>query len=147
MRDDVCRRIKEFRVGLGLKQADVDAGAELPKNSTSKMERGLREPTAGELIRVAKMFRVPLEAFTGEEASFVAREEAKIVEALRELTFEEYKDVLQGLEYRLYYKAKDSLGKEKIALGCLVSALQKLSQNDMRPRTNIAATVRDRKKG
>lgn len=138
-------KIKELRIARGLNQSEVDSDANLPTNSTSKIERGLRNATADELIRIAKTLGVPLDAFSDDATSYVAREEVKIVEALRELSFDEYRDFLRKVEARIYFKAKDAFGKEKIALGGLVSSLRKMSESDLRPRTNIAISLKERK--
>lgn len=143
----VADKIKELRIARGLKQADIDLDADLPTNSTSKIERGMRSATAEELIRIAKTLGVPLDAFSDEETSYVAREEVRIVEALRELSFEEYREFLRKVEARIYFKAKDATGKEKIGLGALVSSLRKMSEHDLRPRTNIAANIKESRKG
>jgi hypothetical protein len=89
---------------------------------------------------------VPLDAFSDESTAYVAREEVKIVEALRELSFDEYREFLRKVEARIYFKAKDAPGKEKIALGALVSSLRKMSESDLRPRTNIAASIKERRR-
>ena len=147
MQATVANKIKELRMARGLKQADVDAHADLPMNSTSKIERGLRNATADELIRISKTFSVPLDAFSGESTAYVSREEVRVVEALRELSFVEYRDLLRKVEARIYFKAKDAFGKEKIELGALVSALRQMSESDLRPRTNIAGSIKERRKG
>lgn len=143
----VREKIKKLRMARGLKQSDIDANAGLPTNSISKIERGIRSATAEELIRIAKTLGVPLDAFSDESTAYVAREEVKIVEALRELSFEEYRDFLRKVEARIYFKAKDAHGKEKIGLGALVSSLRKMCDCDLRPRTNIAANIRESRKG
>ena len=146
MQLSVADKIKELRMARGLKQSDVDGDAGLPLNSTSKIERGLRNATADELIRIAKTLGVPLDAFSDESTAYVAREEVKIVEALRELTFEEYRDFLRKVEARIYFKAKDAPCKQKVALGALVSSLRKMSESDLRPRTNIAASIKEKRR-
>ena len=134
--DWLAVRIKALRGARGLKQSEIDAEANLPVNSTSKIERGLRSATAEELVRIARTLGVPLDAFSDEATSFVASEEVKVIEALRELAFADYREILRKIEARIYFKTKYAQGREKAVLMGLVSSLQTLSDHDLRPRTS-----------
>ena len=86
--------------------------AELPRSTISKIEKGKREATASELIRISQSLGVNLNVFSSNDSSFVYSEEVKVIEALREIPFDDYQRLIKTLEAQVYFAAKD-VGKEK----------------------------------
>jgi hypothetical protein len=75
-------------------------------------------------------------------SEFVYQEEIRVIEALREIPFEDYKQILRTLEARVYFMAKDAQSPLKEHLRELVSELTHLSQTDRRPRSDFAERKR-----
>jgi len=128
----------------GLKQSTLDELSNLPTSTTCKIERGIREASAGELVRIAKALSVTMDSLVSSSSSFVYQEEIKVIEALREIPFAEYKRTLNRLEADVYYLAKDAKGTHKERLNELVTFLISLAQNDQRPRSHISDSKRIR---
>ena len=76
----------------------------------------------------------PVDSLTGASDSFIYREEIKVVEALREIPFEDYKRIMSMLEASVYYTAKDVDENKKGQLLDLVTTLASFMKNDQRPR-------------
>jgi transcriptional regulator with XRE-family HTH domain len=127
-------RIRKARIAKSMKQADLDTDAELPRSTISKIELGNREITTNELIRIARALRTPIDSLTGSSDSFIYSEEIKIVEALREIPFDDYKRIISMIEASVYYTAKDADDNKKDKLRDLVSNLASFMKNDQRPR-------------
>lgn len=145
MRSDltyIANRIKDVRKSRGLKQSELDERAELSKAATTKIERGLREATASELVRIAKALGVTLDTLATGKTDFVYQEELKVVEALRTIPFEDYKRILGMVEAQVYFSAKDTDEQTKEYLLSLVTELAYLSQADRRPRADFAEKKR-----
>jgi transcriptional regulator with XRE-family HTH domain len=130
----IGERIRKARLAKKIKQSALDADAELPRSSISKIELGNREITTNELIRIARALGTPVDSLTGNSDGFIYREEIKIVEALREIPFEDYKRIISMLEASVYYTAKDANTNKKDSLLDLVSNLASFMKNDQRPR-------------
>lgn len=130
----IATRIKSLRMAKAMKQSDLDERASLPATSISKIERAQREATASELVRIAKALGVTLDALAVGSDAFVYQEEIKIIEALREIDFEDYKRILGTLEARVYFAAKDSEMPRKEYLEELVPSLSSMTAADRRPR-------------
>ena len=130
----IGERIRKARIAKKIKQSDLDSDAELPRSSVSKIELGNREITTNELIRIARALGTPVDSLTGASDSFIYNEEVKIVEALREIPFEDYKRIISMLEASVYYTAKDVNENKKAQLLDLVTGLATLAKNDQRPR-------------
>jgi transcriptional regulator with XRE-family HTH domain len=137
----IAQRLRALRVSKSLKQSEIDELSDLPKSSTSKIETEKREATADELIRISKALGVSLDTFCGS-SEFVYREEIKIVEALRAISFEDYKRILGMIEAQVYFLAKDAEPEEKKYLQGLVTTLNQLTSSDQRPRTRFADVKR-----
>ncbi len=120
----------------------MDEAANLPRSTTSKIENNKREATASELVRIAQVLGVTLDTLVSGDSAFVYREEIKVIEALREIPFEDYQRILRTLEAQVYFAAKDAKAPLKEHLQDLVAALTNLSQVDRRPRTHIADVKR-----
>lgn len=127
-----------------MKQAELDERAELPRSSISKIENEKREATASELARIAQALGVTLDVLVAGKSAFVYQEEIKVIEALREIPFEDYKRILGTLEAQVYFAAKDARPPLKEHLLELVSELTHLSQADRRPRSDFAERKRVR---
>lgn len=130
----IGERIRKARLAKKIKQSDLDADAELPRSSISKIELGNREITTSELIRIARALGTPVDSLTGASDSFIYREEIKVVEALREIPFEDYKRIMSMLEASVYYTSKDVDENKKSQLLDLVTSLASFMKNDQRPR-------------
>ena len=133
----IANRIKAVRMSRGLKQSDLDERANLSKAATTKIERGLREATASELVRIAKALGVTLDTLATGKTDFVYQEELKVVEALRVIPFEDYKHILGMIEAQVYFSAKDANEDAKEYFLNLVTELAHLAQADRRPRADF----------
>lgn len=140
----IAERIRTVRIARGLKQAEIDNLAGLPISSTSKIERNMREATASELVRIAQALGMTLDTLLSGKSAFVYQEEIKVIEALREIPFDDYKQILRTLEAQVYFSAKDAKPPLKEHLIDLVSELTRLSQSDIRPRSDFAERKRVR---
>ena len=130
----IGERIRKARLAKKIKQSDLDSDAELPRSTISKIELGNREITTSELIRIARALGTPVDSLTGNSDGFIYSEEVKVVEALREIPFEDYKRIISMIEASVYYTAKDSEANKKDYLLNLVSSLASFVKNDQRPR-------------
>ncbi|MEA9358459.1 helix-turn-helix transcriptional regulator [Bacteriovorax sp. PP10] len=137
----IGERIRKARLAKQMKQSDLDIDAELPRTAISKIELGNRGITTSELVRIARALGTPVDSLTGNNESFIYNEEIKIVEALREIPFEDYKRILTMLEASVYYTAKDSDEIKKIQLQDLVSNLAAFTKFDQRPRPIQKSTL------
>lgn len=140
----IASRIRSLRIAKEMKQAELDERAELPRSSISKIETSKREATASELVRIAQALGVTLDILVAGQDAFVYVEEIKVIEALREIPFDDYKRILGTIEAQVYFTAKDAKAPLKQHLDALVAALTHLSQSDRRPRSRIAETKRVR---
>lgn len=138
----IANRIRSLRVAKEMKQSDLDKRADLPITSISKIETSKREATASEIVRIAQALGVTLDVLVTGEDAFVYQEEIKVIEALREIPFDDYKRILGTLEAQVYFAAKDAKAPLKEHLEELVAALTHLSQSDRRPRSRIAEKKR-----
>lgn len=138
----IADRIRSLRIAKNMKQADLDEKTELPRSSISKIENGKREATASELVRIAQALGVTLDMLVTDSDSFVYQEEMKVIEALREIPFDDYRRILHTLEAQVYFAAKDSSLGRKEFLDDLVGSLTQLSQGDRRPRSHFAENKR-----
>lgn len=130
----IADRIRSLRMAKSLKQADLDVAAKLPRSSISKIENGKREATASEIVRISQVLGVTLDMLVREDSSFVYSEEIKVIEALREISFEDYQRIIKMIEAQVYFASKDVSDEHKVYLKNLVTALAGLSQRDQRPR-------------
>lgn len=140
----IANRIRALRMAKGLKQSELDERTGMPQNSTSKIERLRKEATASEVVRIAKTLGVTLDVLVNDEDTFVYQEEIKVVEALREIPFEDYKRVLSQVEAQVYFSAKDAGAERRKHLEGLVVALGQLGRADRRPRSSFAEKKRIR---
>lgn len=138
----IADRIRSLRIAKNMKQADLDEKTELPRSSISKIENGKREATASELVRIAQALGVTLDMLVTDGDSFVYQEEMKVIEALREIPFDDYRRILHTLEAQVYFAAKDTSPSRKEFLEDLVGSLTQLSQGDRRPRSYFAENKR-----
>ena len=138
----IADRIRSLRIAKNMKQADLDEKTELPRSSISKIENGKREATASELVRIAQALGVTLDMLVTDSDSFVYQEEMKVIEALREIPFDDYRRILHTLEAQVYFAAKDTSSRRKEFLEDLVGSLTQLSQGDRRPRSHFAENKR-----
>ncbi len=145
MHVDLTDKIKALRKAKQLTQAELDEMVGLPKSSISKIENGKREPTANELVKIANCLGVSLGVFSSTDDVFVFSEEAKVVEALREIPFDDYQRLMKTLEAKVYFASKDVNKEKKEYLQDLVAALSMLSTTDQRPRSHFAERQRIRK--
>lgn len=83
-----------------------------------------------------------LDMLVTESDAFVYREEMKVIEALREIPFEDYRRILHTLEAQVYFAAKDTEQDRKEFLEELVGSLTQLSQGDRRPRSHFLENKR-----
>lgn len=125
-----------------IKQSELDKAAELPRSSISKIETKKREASISECVRIAKTLGVALDMLVSDDDAFVYREEIRIIEALREIPFEDYHRILQTLESSVYFTAKDAGDAQKEHLQKLVRALNTLSRADRRPRNQLGSVKR-----
>ena len=138
----IADRIRSLRIAKNVKQSELDEKTELPKSSISKIENGKREATASELVRIAQALGVTLDMLVTDSDSFVYQEEMKVIEALREIPFDDYRRILHTLEAQVYFAAKDTTPGRKEYLEGLVGSLTQLSQGDRRPRSHFAENKR-----
>ena len=138
----IADRIRSLRIARNVKQAELDKKTELPRSSISKIENGKREATASELVRIAQALGVTLDMLVTDSDSFVYQEEMKVIEALREIPFDDYRRILHTLEAQVYFAAKDTTPGRKEYLEGLVGSLTQLSQGDRRPRSHFAENKR-----
>lgn len=138
----ISDRIRSLRIARNMKQAELDEKTELPRSSISKIENGKREATASELVRIAQALSVTLDMLVTDGDSFVYQEEMKVIEALREIPFDDYRRILHTLEAQVYFTSKDSTPIRKKYLEELVGSLTQLSQGDHRPRSHFAENKR-----
>lgn len=131
---EIGERIRQARLAKKMKQSDLDTDANLPRSSVSKIELGNREITTPELMRIARALGTPIDSLTGDGQSFVYNEEIKIIEALREIPFEDYKRIISMVEASVYYTAKDVNDSKRHQLLDLVTSLASFVKNDQRPR-------------
>ncbi|MGE3756455.1 MAG: helix-turn-helix domain-containing protein [Pseudobdellovibrionaceae bacterium] len=138
----IADRIRSLRIARNVKQAELDEKTEMPRSSISKIENGKREATASELVRIAQALGVTLDMLVTDSDSFVYQEEMKVIEALREIPFDDYRRILHTLEAQVYFAAKDTTQVRKEFLESLVGSLTQLSQGDRRPRSHFAENKR-----
>ena len=62
-------RLRQARRYLGLKQEEVATYLKIPRTALTDIEGGQRRVEAIELARLAKLYRLPVGYFTGEDAS------------------------------------------------------------------------------
>ena len=141
----IASKLKTLRKAKAITQAELDAMAKLPKSSISKIENGKREATANELIRIANSLGVNLNVFSSSDDVFVYSEEVKVIEALREIPFDDYQRLIKTLEAQVYFTSKDVAKNKKEHLQELVASLSSLSSSDQRPRSHYADRIRIRK--
>lgn len=141
----IASKIKSLRIAKNITQSDLDMAAELPRSSISKIELGKREATASELVKIALALGVNGDTLLSSEDVFVYREEIKIIEALREISFESYQRIIKTLEAEVYFTAKDVATNQKQYLQDIVAALMHLSKSDKRPRGRFLETKRARR--
>ena len=140
----IAQKIRSLRMAKGIKQAELDSEAGLPVSSVSKIERGIREATASELIRIAQVLGVTVDTFASGKSVFVYQEEIKVIEALREIPFEDYQRIIRTIEAQVYFSSKDASSPLKEHLLNIVSELTRLSDSDSRPRSDFANKKRVR---
>lgn len=138
----ISDRIRSLRMARSVKQAELDENAGLPRSSISKIENVKREATASELVRIAQALGVTLDMLVTDSDSFVYQEEMKVIEALREIAFDDYKRILHTLEAQVYFASKDTSEMRKKYLEDLVGALTQLAQGDRRPRSHFTENKR-----
>lgn len=138
----IAERIKALRMAKSVKQSELDDNAGLPRSSISKIENSKREATASELVRIAQALGVTLDMLITDTDSFVYREEMRVIEALREIPFDDYKRILHTLEAQVYFASKDTSQDRRKFLEELVGSLTQLSQGDRRPRSHFAENKR-----
>lgn len=138
----ISERIRSLRVARNVKQSELDEKADLPRSTISKIENSKREATASELVRIAQALGVTLDMLVAGSDSFVYQEEMKVIEALREIPFDDYRRILHTLEAQVYFASKDAAPDRKRFLEELVGALTQLSQGDRRPRSHFAENKR-----
>jgi transcriptional regulator with XRE-family HTH domain len=141
MKSAISQQIKDLRLGRGLKQSDLDHIAGMPKNSTSKVERGERELSAEELVRIAGGLGLSLDSFTASSSLVVSANEAILIRAMRELSIEDCQQILRTVEARLYYQSKDAQGTKKIHLKTFVSELSAISARSPSLKSQAKAEV------
>ncbi len=141
----IAKKLKTLRMAKSITQAELDVMAELPRSTISKIENGKREATASELIRISQSLGVNLNVFSSNDPSFVYSEEVKVIEALREIPFDDYQRLMKTLEAQVYFAAKDVSKVKKEHLQELVASLSSLSSSDQRPRSQYADRIRIRK--
>jgi len=140
----IIQKLKAHRISRSISQSEMDERAVLPKATTCKIETERRELSASELVRMSRVLSLPLGAFTNE-STIVYKEEAKVIEALRAIPFEDYKRILGMIETAVYYSSKDASDEHKDSLQDLVETLNQLGLSDNRPRTHLANVKRVRK--
>ena len=143
--NNISEKIRDLRKAKSIKQSELDIAAKLPRSSISKIELGKREATASELVRIAQSLGVTLDTLVSRDNAFVYLEEIKVIEALREIPFEDYQRILRTLEAQVYFVAKDAETSLKQHLQDLVTSLTSLSQSDRRPRSHVSNIKRIRK--
>ena len=148
MQDEInkqlTQKLKALRIARSISQAEMDLRAKLPRAATCKIETDRREPTASELVRMARVIGVPLGSFS-QDSSMVFNEEAKVVEALRLIPFDDYQRIITMIETSVYYASKDAGAEQKGKMESLVDVLNRLRLEDSRPRTHFAEVKRVRK--
>jgi transcriptional regulator with XRE-family HTH domain len=142
----ISDRIRSLRMARNVKQSELDEKSGLPRSTISKIENSKREATASELVRIAQALGLTLDMLVAGSDSFVYQEEMKVIEALREIPFEDYKRILHTLEAQVYFASKDTTKTRKEYLDELVGSLTQLSQGDRRPRSHFADNKRVIKK-
>jgi transcriptional regulator with XRE-family HTH domain len=142
----ISDRIRSLRMARNVKQSELDEKSGLPRSTISKIENSKREATASELVRIAQALGLTLDMLVAGSDSFVYQEEMKVIEALREIPFEDYKRILHTLEAQVYFASKDTTKTRKEYLDELVGSLTQLSQGDRRPRSHFADNKRVKKK-
>jgi transcriptional regulator with XRE-family HTH domain len=134
---EIGTRIRKVRVAKNIRQSDLDIEAKLPRGTISKIELGYREATVVELVQIAHVLGTNIDSLISEKNMFVSDEEVKVIEALRELDFDEYQRVIRIVEGALYFTAKyDEAEKKEFKLS-LVQSLARMGTNDMRPRSQL----------
>jgi transcriptional regulator with XRE-family HTH domain len=142
----ISDRIRSLRMARNVKQSELDEKSGLPRSTISKIENSKREATASELVRIAQALGLTLDMLVAGSDSFVYQEEMKVIEALREIPFEDYKRILHTIEAQVYFASKDATKSRKEYLEELVGSLTQLSQGDRRPRSHFAENRRVIKK-
>lgn len=142
----ISDRIRSLRMARNVKQSELDEKSGLPRSTISKIENSKREATASELVRIAQALGLTLDMLVAGSDSFVYQEEMKVIEALREIPFEDYKRILHTIEAQVYFASKDAAKSRKEYLEELVVSLTQLSQGDRRPRSHFAENKRVIKK-
>ncbi|MCC7406408.1 MAG: helix-turn-helix transcriptional regulator [Bdellovibrionales bacterium] len=138
----ISDRIRSLRMARNVKQSELDEKSGLPRSTISKIENSKREATASELVRIAQALGLTLDMLVAGSDSFVYQEEMKVIEALREIPFEDYKRILHTIEAQVYFASKDATKSRKEYLEELVGSLTQLSQGDRRPRSHFAENKR-----
>ena len=141
----IAGRIQNLRMMRGMSQEELGKRAGISKSAISKIENARREATASEIIRIAQAVGVTLDILVNGQDNFVYQEEIKVIEALREIPFDDYRSILEEIEYKLYSRARDAQTPLKEHLDDLVASLTHLAQSDKRPRTDFAERKRVKK--
>lgn len=142
---EIAVRIRAIRIAKKLKQSELDEMAGLPSTTICKIEKGNREVTANHLIQIAKALRVTVDSLLNNEEEFVFKPEVRIIQALREVAFEDYQRFIERLEGDLYYAAKQADPERKEYLDKIVRDLIGMSKQDVRARTTLTDVKRVRK--
>jgi len=95
-----------------------------------------------QLIRISQSLGVSLNSFSLNEEAFVYQDEIKIIQALREVEFEDYQRFIKMVEAQIYFKAKDCGSKHKEHLQNLMASLSSMTAEDLRPRSSYVKEVK-----
>ena len=131
---EIIKRIRALRISKKLKQKELNALANLPDNTICKIENGVRELTAAHLLSIAKALRVTTDSLLNTDDEYIFKQEVRIVQALREVQFEDLRTFLVRLEGDLYYASKNAEPERKQYLDSIVKDLIGMAKHDFRAR-------------
>lgn len=91
------RNIKELRIERGLTQAELAKAIGVTQGAVYFWEKGINEPTAGYLVKMATLFSVSVDellSFDGEKAMTIDTETTEMTRLFSRLTIEQRQVIL-----------------------------------------------------
>jgi transcriptional regulator with XRE-family HTH domain len=101
------RRLKEAREYLNLSQQFVTASTGIPRTAISEIERGQRRVDSLELRKLARVYRMPVSHFLGDEAGPVETT-AVLGRVLQDLPTEDQREVLTFAQFLTARRSRKS---------------------------------------
>ena len=145
-RKEIAERIRLSRKSREMTQTKLGEWAGLSGITISKIELGIRNIAADELIRISRALGINFDFLIDEKGYLLFDRDKNIIEALRVIPFEDYKRIIKDLESTLYSIATAHKGKEHQQLLEMVADLSLLTHSEHRPRSFLEQPKCSRKR-